>query len=129
MPFYEFKDSQGNIHERLFSIKDAPEYIELENGDKAYRIISLPAFTPNKWGKLIGGVNGIYDRGLDKTYATMAEREKLCKELGKEPISYNQAMDLKDKRKQQREDSDKRIKAHEKAMEAVKKGHGYKYEE
>jgi putative FmdB family regulatory protein len=84
MPLYEYKCQKCNRkYEQLYSVRDAPRIDECACGGKAYRMVSLIARTPNRWGD----TNGYYDPGLGSYVANSQERDKKMKELGVVPLA------------------------------------------
>lgn len=125
MPIYEFKDTSGLIHEEIFSVNDVPDFITLSNGDVAIRILSMPAFTPTKWGKRIGGVNGIYDPNLQRTVETHSEQAQAYSKKEIKPATINEAYDVATKQIATRKEQNKRLKVHEQQLLAQSQGKGY----
>lgn len=80
-----------HVHEELFLPKEeAPNSIACpECGELALKQMSMPAFTPGRWGDQTGkyGVNGFFDRGLGARYHTSMERESIMDAKGLASVS------------------------------------------
>mgnify|MGYP003109163754 CR=1 FL=1 len=92
MPLHRFKCSscKASAEELYSQSEEVPEAVPCPFcSGTLKRQIPLVARTEGRWGDQMGkhGVNGFYDRGLGRRYYNSLERDRICREQGKIPLS------------------------------------------
>ena len=103
-----------------------PETITLKDGTILHRTMSLVAFTPSKWGKRLGGIDGVYDAGTRTTYNTLSERIAADSKANRQPATLNDVISVYDKQKSDMLARNKRLDIHEQQLIEQSQGKGYK---
>lgn len=126
MPLFEYKDDNNIITEVLFFINETVPDLLLINGKIAHKIISAPAFTPSKWGKRLGGINGVYDEATHTTYDTLSDQIKADSKANRQRATSQDLISVYDNQKALAKEQDKRLAIHEEQLVQQSQGKGYK---
>jgi len=109
MPLFDYQCEDGHVEERLFQGgEDVPAGVDcLHCGKPALRLLSMPSFTPGRWGDQTGkyGVNGHYDKGLGARYQTSAQRDRIMEKKGLVHASDTPRHFIEDKMEAEKKDS------------------------